>query len=70
MEVVDETEVNQPTISGGALHGVGWATTHPKKLKKVTIVGLLCEVLNNFNAVLVFDISKSPLIGVVIHLEN
>ena len=40
--------------SGGALHGLGWATAHPKKIKKSTIIGLLCEILYNFMSVLGF----------------
>jgi len=35
-------------VSGGALHGLGWATAHPEKLKKSTIIGLFCEILYNF----------------------
>jgi len=36
------------TPRGGAFHGLGWATAHPKKIKKLTNVGLLCEILYNF----------------------
>ena len=42
----------------------------PGKIKKLTIVSLFYDILNNFIAVLMFDKSKSSLIGVVAHLEN
>jgi len=42
----------------------------PGKIKKLTTLGLLCEILNNFVMILVFNRSKSSLIRVVAHPKN
>lgn len=42
----------EPMNSGGALQGLGWATAG--KIKKLTIIGILCEILYNFVSVLGF----------------
>jgi len=51
---------------------MGWGGPRPtrKNLKKSITVGLFYEILINFTAALVFDISKSPLIDLVAYLKN
>jgi len=42
----------------------------PRKIKKLMIIGILCEILNNFATALVFDRSKFALMGLVAHMEK
>ena len=49
---------------GGPCHGL------PRKIKKSTIIGLLCEILYNFMSVLGFGWSKFPQSDVVAHPKN
>lgn len=65
IQTVDLTitaNIHKATTRGRALLGLGFG-----KFKRLTTIGLLCEILYTFVSVLVFGRSKSPQSGVVVH---